>query len=212
MAGTGRPDTWFRNRTATNFGSWPAYLALVGPKIVVPLAQRRYSRWFAALVPDIHRVLFGSREPPSRAFMHALRIVMVRLFGRAQGLALPPLRVPVTVLLVPISNSGWDLRELARVSLVSSHGVVPGRALRFGLTMTADCLPGVLARLIYPFAPVRRASEVPYVKAESSLGAWRRPVRCRTGSGVLSAAPSSIHYPVASTRTVAKPVQSGGLE
>ena len=99
-----------------------------------------------------------------------------RLFGRAQGLALPPLRVPVTVLLVPISNSGWGLRELARASLVGTHGVVPGRALRFGLTMTAGCLPGVLARLVFPFAPVRRSSEVRYVKAEISPGGWHWPV------------------------------------
>ena len=34
---------------------------LLAPKIVPPLARWRYSRWFATLAADVHRVLLGSK-------------------------------------------------------------------------------------------------------------------------------------------------------
>ena len=67
--------------------------------------------------------------------------------------------VMMAVLLVPISISGWALRELALVSLVGVSGVAPERALVFsvcfGLMVTAGCLPGALAWLM----SVRRPAE-----------------------------------------------------
>src|SRR2546426_625717 len=36
---------------------------LLAPKIVSPLARWRYSRWFATLAADVHRVLLGSKGP-----------------------------------------------------------------------------------------------------------------------------------------------------
>jgi hypothetical protein len=38
---------------------------LVAPKIVLPPTRWRYSRWFATLATDVHRVLFGSNGPRS---------------------------------------------------------------------------------------------------------------------------------------------------
>src|SRR5258707_706982 len=36
---------------------------LLAPKIVPPLARWRYSRWFATMAADVHRVLLGSKGP-----------------------------------------------------------------------------------------------------------------------------------------------------
>ena len=40
-----------------------AFGLLVVPTIVLPLTRCRYSRWFATLATDVHRVLFGSKGP-----------------------------------------------------------------------------------------------------------------------------------------------------
>jgi glycosyltransferase 2 family protein len=141
---------------------------LVAPKIVPPLTRWRYSRWFATLATDVHRVLFGSKGPVILSIgclIHALTIGIVWLVGRAQGLALPLsdaailFTVMIGVVLVPISIGGWGLRELAVVSLLATHGVAAERALLFsvcfGLALAIGSLPGALAWLLYPFAPAR---------------------------------------------------------
>jgi glycosyltransferase 2 family protein len=144
----------------------------LSPKIVSPLARWRYSRWFANLAADVHRVLLGSKGPVVLSLgclIHAFTIVVVWLVGRAQGLALP---LPDAVVLfavmtgavvVPISIGGWGLRELAVVSLLGAHGVAAERALLFsvcfGLALAIGSLPGALAWLLYPFAPARPSAE-----------------------------------------------------
>ena len=64
---------------------------------------------------------------------------------------------------VPISISGWGLRELAVISLLGNHGVPPERALLFsvcfGLVLAVGSLPGALAWLLYSFAPSWRSAE-----------------------------------------------------
>jgi uncharacterized membrane protein YbhN (UPF0104 family) len=145
---------------------------LLAPKIVSPLARWRYSRWFATLAADVHRVLLGSKGPVVLSLgclIHAFTIVVVWLVGRAQGLALslPDAVVLFAVMtgavVVPISIGGWGLRELAVVSLLASYGVAPERALLFsvcfGLALAIGSLPGALAWLLYPFAPARRSAE-----------------------------------------------------
>jgi hypothetical protein len=148
-------------------------LALVfAPTLILPLSRWRYSRWFATLAVDARRVLLGPHGPMILGIgclVHLLTIVVVWLLGRAQGLVLPlpdaavPLMVMVGVGLVPISISGWGLRELAVVSLLRHHGVPPEQALLFsvcfGLTLAVGSLPGALAWLLYSFAPWRRSAE-----------------------------------------------------
>jgi hypothetical protein len=141
---------------------------LLTPKIVSPLARWRYSRWFATLAADVHRVLLGSKGPlvlSIGCLIHAFTIVVVWLVGRAQGLALPLpdamvlFAVMTGAVVVPISIGGWGLRELAVVSLLATHGVAPERALLFsvcfGLVLAVGSLPGALAWLLYPFARAR---------------------------------------------------------
>ena len=143
---------------------------LLAPKIVPPLAQWRYSRWFATLAADVHRILLGSKGAvilTIGCLIHALTIIVIWSVGRAQGLALPLpdaavlFMVMVGVVIVPISISGWGLRELAVVSLLGTHGVAPERALLFsvcfGLALAIGSLPGALAWLLFPFPSARRS-------------------------------------------------------
>ena len=142
---------------------------LLAPKIARLLARWRYSRWLAKLAVDARRVLLGPRGPVILALgclIHALTIVVVWSVGRAQGLVLPVsdaavlFTVMLGVALVPISISGWGLRELAVISLLGNHGIAPERALLFsvcfGLVLALGSLPGVFAWLFYSFGPSRR--------------------------------------------------------
>ncbi len=143
---------------------------LLAPKIASPLARWRYSRWFATLAVDVHRVLLGSKGPVVvgiACLIDAFTIVVVWSLGRAQGLALPlPDAMVLFVVMTgavaaPISIGGWGLRELAVVSLLGAHGVAPERALLFsvcfGLALAIGSLPGALAWLLFPFPSARRS-------------------------------------------------------
>ena len=145
---------------------------LLAPKIARLLARWRYSRWLAKLAVDARRVLLGPRGPEILALgclIHALTIVVVWSVGRAQGLVLPVsdaavlFTVMLGVALVPISISGWGLRELAVISLLGNHGIAPERALLFsvcfGLVLALGSLPGVFAWLFYSFGPSWRSAE-----------------------------------------------------
>ena len=138
------------------------------PAIVPVLAGWRYSRWVAMLAADTHRVLLGPKSPLILAMgclIHALTILVVWSLGRAQGLALPVadaadlFTVMLGVTIVPISISGWGLREVAVVSLLADHGVAPANALlfsvEFGITLAIASLPGALTWLLYPISPIR---------------------------------------------------------
>jgi glycosyltransferase 2 family protein len=142
----------------------------LAPKIASPLARWRYSRWFATLAADIHRVLLGSKGPvivSIGCLIDASTIVVVWSLGRAQGLALPVpdamvlFAVMTGVVAVPISIGGWGLRELAVVSLLGTYGVAPEKALLFsvcfGLALAIGSLPGALAWLLFPFPSARRS-------------------------------------------------------
>ena len=121
---------------------------------------------------DARRVVLGPSGPMILgigSLIHVLTIVIVWSVGRAQGLALPLpdaavlLMVMVGVALVPISISGWGLRELAVVSLLGHHGVAPEKALLFsvcfGLTLAVGSLPGAVAWMVYSFAPSRHSAQ-----------------------------------------------------
>ena len=145
---------------------------LLAPRIAPLLARWRYSRWLAKLAVDARRVLLGPRGPLILALgcvIHALTIVVVWSVGRAEGLMLPVSDVAVLftvmigVALVPISISGWGLRELAVISLLGNHGIAPERALLFsvcfGLVLAAGSLPGAVVWLFYSFVPSWRSAE-----------------------------------------------------
>jgi glycosyltransferase 2 family protein len=137
------------------------------PKLVPLLARWRYSRWLASLAADTHRVLLGRKGPlilGIGCFVHVLTIIIVWSLGRAQGLALPIpdaavlFVVMIGVAIVPISISGWGLREVAVMSLLGNLGIAPEKALLFsvcfGLALAMGSLPGALVWLLYSFVPV----------------------------------------------------------
>jgi uncharacterized membrane protein YbhN (UPF0104 family) len=141
------------------------------PKMVQPLAPWRYSRWFATLAADAHRVLLGPKGPMILGLgcvIHGLTIVVIWSLGRAQGLVLPVsdaavlFTIMVGVTLIPISVGGWGLRELAVISLLGHYGVAPEKALLFsvcfGLVFAAASLPGALVWVLYSFTPARRSA------------------------------------------------------
>jgi glycosyltransferase 2 family protein len=145
---------------------------LLAPRVAPLLARWRYSRWLAKLVVDARRVLLGPRGPLIVALgclIHVFTIVVVWSVGRAEGLVLPVsdaavlFTVMIGVALVPISISGWGLRELAVISLLGNHGIAPERALLFsvcfGLVLAAGSLPGAVVWLFYSFVPSWRSSE-----------------------------------------------------
>jgi glycosyltransferase 2 family protein len=158
---------------------------LLAPMIALLLARWRYVRWLATLATEARRVLFGARAPVILAIgclVHVLTIVVVWLLGRAQGLFFPIsdaavlVTVMVGVTLVPISISGWGLRELAVISLLGRYGIAPEKALLFsvcfGLTLAIGSLPGALAWLSYSFMPSRRSARLAGERAQlTSAGA-----------------------------------------
>jgi hypothetical protein len=119
----------------------------------------------------------------------ALTIAFVWSLGRAQGLLLPVpdaavlFTVMIGVALVPISISGWGLRELAVISLLGHHGIAPERALLF----SADIRPQAFKRLP-PWPASNIALDAPQtVRPEQRRGAREgRPRDCCPDS-VLSA-------------------------
>jgi len=126
----------------------------------------------ATLAASARRVLVGPRGAVILAlgcFLHTLTIVVVWALGRAQGFMLPVtdaavlFTVMVGVQFVPISISGWGLRELAMISLLGTHGIAPERALLFsvcfGLVYAVGSLPGALIWLLYSFASSSRTAQ-----------------------------------------------------
>jgi glycosyltransferase 2 family protein len=141
---------------------------LLAPKIALLLARWRYVRWLATLATEARRVLFGVRAPvilTLGCLVHVLTIIVVWSLGRAQGLFFPIfdaavlVTVMVGVTLVPISISGWGLREIAVISLLNGYGVAPEKALLFsvcfGLCAALASLPGALTWLLYSSRPSR---------------------------------------------------------
>ena len=147
---------------------------LFAPSIVLPFARWRYSRWIATLAVDARRVLLGPHGPAilgnrmrhPRAH-HRRHLVAGPCAGprscRSPDAAVLFL-VMVGVTLVPISISGWGLRELAVVSLLGHHGVSPEKALLFsvcfGLTLAigfAAWRGGLAVLFVCAFAAFRRA-------------------------------------------------------
>ena len=175
------------------------------PTIVLPLARWRYSRWFATLAMDAHRVLLGPHGPTILGIgclIHVLTIVVVWSLGRAQGLAFPLpdaavlFIVMVGVTLVPISIGGWGLRELAVVSLLGNHGVPPEKALAlFGVLRPhprhrlAARRGGLAVVFVCAFAAFRRARRMNgafALAASKACKSGRRTVAFEQRCGALN--------------------------
>jgi uncharacterized membrane protein YbhN (UPF0104 family) len=133
-----------------------------GARLAPILTRWTYARWLAALFVASRSVVFGWRGPSIigvGCLIHVLTIATVWSLGRALGLSLTMadaavlFTIMIGVGLVPISISGWGLREFAVVSLLGSYGMSPERALTFsmyfGLAGVIASLPGAFAWIVF---------------------------------------------------------------
>lgn len=91
--------------------------------------------------------------------VHLLTIACIWSIGQAFSMSLSLIEAAVlftlmiAVALIPISVSGWGLRELAVTAFLNAHGIPAQRALLFsicyGLTVVAAALPGAVVMMTY---------------------------------------------------------------
>jgi uncharacterized membrane protein YbhN (UPF0104 family) len=138
------------------------------------LARWPSTRQVAPIVNALHRLATA----PAMIFIvgvalaiHALSVIAIYLLGIAQGLALPLFDTAVlfavmtTIAILPITVSGWGLREIAVTALLHNRGFPPEQALFFsicfGLAMLlASALPGAVAWVLYSPEPKRGLAPV----------------------------------------------------
>ncbi len=145
---------------------------LLAPRIAPILESWRYSAWVGQVARAAHYVLVGSPRSLDivalAAGVHVMTIVSVWMLAQALGLSVSVLDAAVlfTVMLaaalIPISISGWGVRELAVTSLLGSHGVPLEQALFFsvcfGLVLLVAALPGAVVWAVYSPARSRPAA------------------------------------------------------
>lgn len=135
------------------------------PYLAPMLRRWRYTYWLGIFASDTHRVLLGPRASVilGAAFaVHLLTIIVIWSLACAEGIALTPLAcavlfgVIVGVALVPITISGWGVREITVVSLLGAYGIAPEKALLFslcyGLVFAVAALPGAIVWIFFPLA------------------------------------------------------------
>jgi glycosyltransferase 2 family protein len=91
--------------------------------------------------------------------IHLLTIACIWSVGQAFSMSLNLIEAAalftlmVATAIIPISVSGWGLRELAVTAFLNAHGVPAQRALLFsicyGLTLVVAALPGAVAIMVY---------------------------------------------------------------
>lgn len=135
------------------------------------LTRYRTTRWLAEFIFASRRVLVESPSAISIiaiAFVvHLLTIADIWCLGRSLAMALSVVdaaalfTLMVAIALVPVTVSGWGLRELAVTAFLTAHGLPPQRALLFsicfGLTQVVAALPGAIVLLLYSSGKMRRS-------------------------------------------------------
>ena len=147
----------------------------VGALVFAPLWARvltryRTTKWLAEFVFASRRVLVESPSAVSivaiAVVVHLLTIADIWCLGRALAMTLGIVdaaalfTLMIAIALVPVTVSGWGLRELAVTAFLSAHGLPPQRALLFsicfGLIQVVAALPGAIVLLFYSSAKMRR--------------------------------------------------------
>jgi uncharacterized membrane protein YbhN (UPF0104 family) len=148
------------------------------PQLAPILERSRITRPAAYLGRAIHRVFY----PPSAGapiltvalVIHILTILAIWSLARAEGLALPivdaaVLFATIAVLsLLPISISGWGVRELAVTALLQSYGMSQAQGLffsvSFGVLLIVAALPGAIVYAIYAPKPVEARAVAGHIR------------------------------------------------
>jgi len=145
--------------------------ALLCARLYAPLLARwRVTKWLGEISLASRQVLV---ESPAAIFIvgiafivHGLSIVGIWSIGRTFSMSLGLVEAAtlftlmVAIGVIPVSVSGWGLREVAVTAFLNAHGVPEQRALLFsicfGLTLVIAALPGALILMFYSPAEVGR--------------------------------------------------------
>ncbi len=144
--------------------------ALLGARLYAPLLARwRATKWIGELGLASRLVLVESPAAiviVSIAFViHLLTIGSIWSIGEAFSMSLGVVgaaalfTLMVAIAIIPVSVSGWGLREVAVTAFLHAHGMPTQRALlfsiSFGLTVLVAALPGALVLMLYHPAGAR---------------------------------------------------------
>jgi glycosyltransferase 2 family protein len=143
-------------------------LSGIGGLICAPLyapllARWRATRWIGELGLLSRQVLIESPATVSitsiALVVHVLSIVSIWSIGQAFSMSLGVVgaaalfTLMVAVAIIPVSVSGWGLREVAVTAFLHAHGMPAQRALLFsicfGLTLLVAALPGAVVLMFY---------------------------------------------------------------
>lgn len=127
------------------------------------LGRHRSTKWISEFALVSRQVLVESRAAVAIfaiAFtVHSLNVACIWSIGQAFSMSLTLVEAAVlftlmvAIAIVPISISGWGLRELAVTAFLNAHGMPAQRALLFsicyGLTLVAAAMPGALVMIAY---------------------------------------------------------------
>jgi uncharacterized membrane protein YbhN (UPF0104 family) len=164
----------YRTRVTAIFGAAlvVGLLGLLFVPILSPMLQSwRGTRSLGQFLSAVHAIFLRSwAGVPILSYavaIHLLTILAIWSLARAQGLTLPLLEaavlftIIVAMSLVPISVSGWGLREVAVTGLLTNHGIAVEQALFFsvcfGLLSMLASLPGAVVWAVYVPEPIRKA-------------------------------------------------------
>jgi uncharacterized membrane protein YbhN (UPF0104 family) len=143
---------------------------LVCARLYAPLLARwRATNWIGDLSLASRQVLIESSAALSivgiALVVHVLSIAAIWSVGQAFSMSLGLVEAAtlftlmIAISVIPVSVSGWGLREVAVTAFLNAHGVPAQRALLFsicfGLTLFIGALPGALILPFYSPAGVR---------------------------------------------------------
>lgn len=143
---------------------------LVCARLYAPmLARWRATKWIGELSLASRQVLIESPAAISivgiAIVVHVLSIAAVWSVGQAFSMSLDLVEAAtlftlmIAIAVIPVSVSGWGLREVAVTAFLNAHGVPAQRALLFsicfGLTLFIGALPGALVLIFYSPVKVR---------------------------------------------------------
>lgn len=153
-----------------------AGLAIVGGVIgfaVIPYLAPVLDRWriarpAARVARAVHRVFYpitaGAPIIVVALVIHVLTIVAIWMLARGEGLDLPlpdaavVFAMIVVLSLLPISISGWGVREVAVTALLQTYGASQAQGLffsvSFGVLLIIASLPGAIVYALYTPKPV----------------------------------------------------------
>ena len=145
--------------------------ALLCAGLYAPLLARwRVTKWIGEISLASRQVLIESPAAVSIVgiafIVHVLSIIGIWSIGQTFSMSLGLVEAAtlftlmVAIGVVPVSVSGWGLREVAVTAFLNAHGVPAQRALLFsicfGLTLIVAALPGALILMFYSPAEVGR--------------------------------------------------------